>query len=137
MMDFFSQLMGGFGGMGGDPNGQQPPMQQPGPPMQLPSAAPGGLAGLLGLTGGKNSFAADTLESVGKSLMTSPRNNPLAGMGKAMQGVQQSNAADAQRRTLMQILKNAGFSDEDAMKYSANPVMAQMAMQQRGMKPGG
>jgi hypothetical protein len=131
MFDFLSQLMGGGMGAGG-------PQQAPdaGAPMQLPSAAPGGLGGLGGFLGGAGGNA---MQALGQSLMTSPRNNPMAGFGKAMEGVNQSNAANGQRQMLIQILKQAGFSDEDAAKYASNPQMAQMAMQQmqRGMTPGG
>jgi hypothetical protein len=136
-MNFLSQLMGGLGGLGGGQMPQQPQQPEAGAPMQLPSAAPGGLAGLLGMMGGPNGFAGNAMQAAGRSLMTSPRNNPMAGFGKAMGDVQQSGAANAQRQMLIQMLKQAGFSDEEAASYASNPQLAQMAMQQRGMKPGG
>ena len=134
MFDFLSQMMGGMGG--GADEQQQPDANAP---MQLPSAAPGGLGGLGGLGGFLGGAGGNVMKAMGQSLMTSPRNNPLAGMGKSMEGINQSNAANAQKQMLVQMLKQAGFSDEDAAKYAANPQMAQMAMQQmqRGMTPGG
>ena len=129
MFDFLSQLMGGTAG-GADNQMQQP---DAGAPMQLPSAAPGALGGLGGM------FMGGALQAAGQSLMSSPRNNPMAGFGKAMSSISESNAAGAQKQILIQMLKKAGFSDDDAAKYAANPQMAQMAIQQmqRGMTPGG
>lgn len=133
MLDFFSQLMGGMAGGAGNQ------MQQPdvGAPMNLSSAAPGGLGGLGGMF--NTQIMGSALQAAGQSLMTSPRNNPMAGFGKALEGIQQSGASAAQKQILVQMLKKAGFSDVDAARYAANPQLAQMAMQQmqRGMSPGG
>lgn len=108
--------------------------EEPGAPMQLPSAAPGGLGGLGGFM---QKGGYDMLQGIGQSLMSSPRNNPLAGFGKAMQGIDSSNAAGSQRQMLVAMLKRAGFSDEDAMKYAASPELAQMAMRMTGSGTGG
>lgn len=108
--------------------------EQPGAPMQLPSAAPGGLGGLGGFM---QQHGNNMMQALGTSLMSSPSNNPLQGFGSAFSQLSKAQGSGDQRKALFAMLKRAGFSDMDAQMYSANPQLAQMAMQQRGATTGG
>lgn len=110
--------------------------QPPGPPMQL-SGAPQAMGGLGGLGGLMQQQGGNIMHALGKSLMSSPRNNPMQGFGGALNSLAQAQQGGDQRKMLFELLKRAGFSDQEAQMYSSNPQLAQMAMQQRGAPNGG
>lgn len=76
----------------------------------------------------------NVLGALGKSLMTSPGNNPLKNFGTAMQ---QTNA-DVQKQALLQKLKAMGMTDQQIALYSSNPtLLATLLGQGQGQGLGG
>ncbi|MGB3834073.1 MAG: hypothetical protein WA975_19670 [Mesorhizobium sp.] len=99
--------------------------------MTQPTA--GGLGGYLGSRGFGN-----ILQAAGMSLMSSPRNNPLAGFAQAYTGIQDQqmklDERDQSRASLAAVLKAAGFNDEQAAILSTDPNAVRAALEQKKLQ---
>src|SRR3954453_14913584 len=82
----------------------------------------GGLGGLGGFDVGH------LLGALGSSLLTSPREAPLAGLPGAIQARNTMQTQRQSQAAIMTALKQAGFDDQTAMLMAANPQAAQIAI---------
>ncbi|CAM5579044.1 hypothetical protein ATER59S_05053 [Aquamicrobium terrae] len=96
----------------------------------------GGLGGLGGYLGSRG--FGNILQAAGMSLMSSPRNNPLAGFAQAYTGIQDQqmklDERDQSRASLAAVLKAAGFNDEQAAILSADPNAVRAALEQKKLQ---
>ncbi|MGB3834076.1 MAG: hypothetical protein WA975_19685 [Mesorhizobium sp.] len=78
------------------------------------------------------------LQALGMSLMSSPRNAPLANFGKLYTGLQDQqmklDERDQSRASLAAVLKAAGFNDEQAAILSADPNAVRAALEQKKLQ---
>lgn len=65
--------------------------------------------------------AGDVFGALGKSLMTSPGNDPLRGFGGAIQGVNNAQTASEKTRQLIQTLRGKGLTDQQIQAAISNP----------------
>jgi len=109
----------------------------------MPPNNPGGLGGLGGFI--NSGSGGDLLQAIGASLMGSPSNAPLAGVGAAMTDARQlrmkQEALDqdraekqAQQQALELALRSQGFTAEQAAAYAVSPSAANVAVDGRNQQ---
>ena len=85
-------------------------------------------SGLMATTPGTSDIAGDVFGALGKSLMTSPGNDPFKNFGSALQSGNAGRTADEKKRLLIQALRGKGYSDQQIQTYLTNPQLASLML---------
>lgn len=105
-----------------------PNASAPTPPPAPVQDGGGFLGGLMGPNGLVGPDLAPTVQAIGMSLLSSSRFNPLEKLPVYMKQAEDQRTQAASRGALVAVLKQAGFSDQEAQAYALNPKAAELAI---------